>query len=160
MRIRGNYRNKICLFFLFQENVYREIIEILGNDENKSITIEDLDKMHLLERCIKETLRLYPIVPLITRSTTTDLKLSTMYAFFCFCGGRIRTSLITMTSGGNYLVKGGTVFLISPYCVHRKRELYENPTSWDPDHFLAENVDKRNVCSFIPFGDGPRGCLG
>lgn len=65
---------KICQF---QDQVHREIDEALACKSDEFITIEDLEKLHLLERCIKETLRMYPTNFLVGRNATSDIKLST-----------------------------------------------------------------------------------
>ncbi|KAJ8735686.1 hypothetical protein PYW07_007306 [Mythimna separata] len=62
-----------------QEKIFAEIKEIVG-DSKRSITIEDLSKMKYLERCIKESLRLYPPVHLISRKLKEDMKLSQKFA--------------------------------------------------------------------------------
>lgn len=44
--------------------------------------------------------------------------------------------------------------------VHMDPEFYPNPNVFDPERFTAEEVRKRNPTTFLPFGDGPRNCIG
>ena len=49
-----------------QARVHREVDEVLGDDD-RDVTFEDLGRLRYVEACFKETLRLYPSVPLIAR---------------------------------------------------------------------------------------------
>lgn len=44
--------------------------------------------------------------------------------------------------------------------VHRNPKFYENPHVWNPDNFTEEKEQSRHKFAFIPFGRGPRGCIG
>lgn len=57
-----------------QDKVYDEIYHVLG-DTDQLITIEDTTKLVYLEQCIRETLRLYPIGPLLLRQLQDDIKI-------------------------------------------------------------------------------------
>ena len=56
-----------------QERVHREIDEIVG-DSVRDLTFEDIGRLRYLEACLKETLRMYPSVPMIARQTVEDTK--------------------------------------------------------------------------------------
>lgn len=60
-----------------QEKVIQELDEIFG-DSDRPVNFQDTLEMKYLERCLMETLRLYPPVPLIARKLNTDLKLGTL----------------------------------------------------------------------------------
>ncbi|XP_018561986.1 cytochrome P450 4C1-like isoform X2 [Anoplophora glabripennis] len=119
-----------------QEDIYNEIIEVLG-DSGRPPTYSDLLKLSFMERCIKETLRLYPSIPMINRISGADIK----------------------THSG-YTIPKGTDINIYIYDIHRNADVWENPTKFDPDRFLPENIAKRHPFSFIPFSAGSRNCIG
>jgi hypothetical protein len=66
-----------------QERVVQELNEVFGNDD-RTPSLSDLNRLKYLEQCIKETLRLYPSVPLVFRTLTEDAKLGTAA---CICSG-------------------------------------------------------------------------
>lgn len=62
------------VFPMSQDKMYDEIYEIMG-DGDETITIEDTNKLVYIEQVIKETLRLFPPVPLLLRHLQDDVKL-------------------------------------------------------------------------------------
>jgi cytochrome P450 family 4 len=64
-----------------QEKVIQELDEIFG-DSDRPVTFQDTLEMKYLERCLMETLRLFPPVPIIARKINTDLKLGTSLGLF------------------------------------------------------------------------------
>ncbi|KAK4879444.1 hypothetical protein RN001_007590 [Aquatica leii] len=119
-----------------QEKVIDELKWIFGNDKNRHPTNDDLPNMKYLEMVIKETLRLYPVAPLISREVTEKFT----------CGG------ITFPKGIN--------INISIFNLHRNPEFYENPEEFNPERFTPENVMKRPSFAYIPFSGGMRNCIG
>ncbi|XP_072942435.1 cytochrome P450 4C1-like isoform X2 [Epargyreus clarus] len=118
-----------------QKKIAIDLREIFG-ETKRSTTMDDLNKMQYLERCIKESMRLYPPVPFISRVISETVQLS------------------------NYTVPAGTVCHIHIYDLHRRADLYENPLLFDPDRFLPENCKDRHNFAYIPFSAGPRNCIG
>lgn len=118
-----------------QELVVQELNEVFGNDD-RTPTLSDLRRLKYLEQCIKETLRLYPSVPMISRTLTEDAKL------------------------GKYTIPAGCGVLISPFATHRLPGIYPDPEKFDPDRFLVDRVESRHQFAFIPFSAGPRNCIG
>jgi cytochrome P450 len=57
-------------------------------------------------------------------------------------------------------IKAGTTVLISQYLIHRNPGVWEDPERFDPDRFLPDRVIKRSRFSYLPFGAGPRVCVG
>ncbi|XP_044765946.1 cytochrome P450 4c3-like [Coccinella septempunctata] len=119
-----------------QDKIYEELKSVFGDDD-RDPTASDLQELRYLERCIKETLRLYPSVPKISRKTEEDIILD----------------------GGLIIPKDSTL-LIMIYEMHRRADLYPNPEKFDPDRFLPENVLHKHPYAYIPFSAGPRNCIG
>ncbi|XP_068626931.1 cytochrome P450 4C1-like [Battus philenor] len=118
-----------------QDKIVAELKDIYG-DTKRATTIEDFNDMRYMDRCIKEVLRLYPPVPIISRQINEEIKLS------------------------NYTVPAGTLCHIHIYDLHRNESCFPNPTKFDPDRFLPENISGRHHYAYIPFSAGPRNCIG
>ncbi|GMT21514.1 hypothetical protein PFISCL1PPCAC_12811 [Pristionchus fissidentatus] len=119
-----------------QQRVYEEITSVFGEDEDIDCTSDEMAQLVYLDRCIKESLRLFPPVPFALRRLDEDLQM------------------------GPYLLPRGSTLCISPYLVHRNERIYPNPLVYDPDRFLPENVERRHPYDFVPFSAGPRNCIG
>lgn len=70
-----------CLYNLakypeIQQKLYKEITKVIGNDVDKSTTQKDLNELHYLDMVIKESLRLYPPIPLFGRDIQEDITIS------------------------------------------------------------------------------------
>lgn len=94
--------------------------------------------MKYLERCMMETLRMYPPVPVIARHMKQELKLAS----------------------GDYTIPTGATVVIATYKLHRLESIYPNPDKFDPDNFLPERQANRHFYAFVPFSAGPRSCVG
>ena len=97
---------------------------------------DDLDDFPYVRRALDETLRLYPPGWLLTRRS------------------------IAATGIGGYAVPARTDVLISPYLVQRHPAHWPDPDAFDPDRFLPERNAARNRFVYLPFGLGPRACIG
>jgi cytochrome P450 len=99
-------------------------------------TIEKLKACHALLGAVRETLRLYPVVPALLRAAARP---------FEFKG---------------YRVDEGDLVLFALAVPHYMPALYENPAAFDIDRFGPKQHRHRSAGSFAPFGLGPHGCLG
>ena len=97
---------------------------------------DDLASLPLTRRAIDETLRLYPPGWLLTRRS------------------------LAPDSIGGYFLPEATDVLISPYLVQRHPAHWPDPESFDPDRFLPETAAGRHRFAYLPFGLGPRACIG
>ena len=61
---------------------------------------------------------------------------------------------------GGYHVPAGAAVLISPFTLHRHPGFWEEPERFDPDRFTPERARGRHRYAYIPFGAGPRFCVG
>lgn len=60
----------------------------------------------------------------------------------------------------NIIFPKKTMLFIPVYAIHHDPEYYPEPEKFDPERFSVENVRNRHSCAFIPFGVGPRNCIG
>lgn len=131
-----------CLFELslnqdYQARLRNEIQEVLEKHED-GLTYEAITEMTYLDQVINETLRKYPPAPLINRQCKAEYKVP----------------------GTNQTWEANSGIMIPIHAIHHDPEIYPNPDVYDPERFLPEEVAKRHPCSFIPFGEGPRTCIG
>uniref|UniRef100_UPI003B5C9B81 cytochrome P450 4C1-like n=1 Tax=Leguminivora glycinivorella TaxID=1035111 RepID=UPI003B5C9B81 len=119
-----------------QNEAAAEIKAVLA-DSNRAITMEDISNLPYLDRCIKESLRMYPPVHFISRKLSEDVRLSNKYD-----------------------VPAGVGCHISIFDLHHREDLYPDPARFDPDRFLPEQCARRHPYAYIPFSAGPRNCIG
>lgn len=62
--------------------------------------------------------------------------------------------------GTDYVIEKGTQVWIPAYAIQHDHEYYPNPERFDPDRFTAAEVAKRDSALWMPFGAGPRNCVG
>jgi cytochrome P450 len=98
--------------------------------------VGDLPALRLTRAVLDETLRLYPPVWVFERQAK-----------------------VADVIGGFRLPKGGLV-AVSPYVLHRHPAHWGNPEGFDPTRFLPEHAVARHKFAYLPFGGGPRTCIG
>ncbi|XP_039755851.1 cytochrome P450 4C1-like [Pararge aegeria] len=116
-----------------QEKVVNECNDIFGST-NRPATMSDLSQMKYLECCIKESLRLYPPLPVITRKNQHTFKLA------------------------DYEIPAGTECAILIFDLHRRADQYVEPLEFRPERFQIEPT--WHPYAYIPFSAGPRRCIG
>ncbi|XP_067216469.1 cytochrome P450 4C1-like isoform X2 [Linepithema humile] len=118
-----------------QDRVRKEVSAVMLENNGK-LTMTAINNMPYLERCLKESLRLYPSLPNIMRVASEDLKIQ------------------------SYIVPSGTILHIPIKFIHRNSDFWPNPDVFDPDRFLPENIQNRHSFSYLPFSAGARNCIG
>ncbi|MEM1388106.1 MAG: cytochrome P450 [Pseudomonadota bacterium] len=122
----------LYLLALYPEAQARVAAEAAGFDGEFS----SLARLRFTRDVFRETLRLYPPVPMMVRETTRQ--------------ERFR----------DRAVPRGAQVVISPWHLHRQNRLWERPDAFDPDRFQTENGQARLRDAFIPFSSGKRVCTG
>lgn len=119
-----------------QQNVLEEVARIVGDDLSVDPTYNQLAEMKYLERCIKETLRIYPSVPIYGRNLDEDLNLD----------GKI--------------VPAGCNVNLMIYNLNMDPKYFKDPEKFDPERFNENNERTENPFVYVPFSAGPRNCVG
>ncbi|KAF5304258.1 hypothetical protein FQA39_LY09785 [Lamprigera yunnana] len=107
-------------------------------DKNGEITYEAIQDMKYLHMVISETLRKYPTTLLINRECTENYFIP-------------QTGLV---------IEKGTPVVISQLALHYDPKYFPNPQNFDPERFSDENKQTIPAGAYLPFGDGPRNCIG
>ncbi|NP_001165651.1 cytochrome P450, family 4, subfamily V, polypeptide 4 [Xenopus laevis] len=118
-----------------QRQVHKELDEVFGKSD-RPVTMDDLKKLRYLEAVIKESLRIFPPVPMFGRTVTEDC-----------------------TVRGFKVPKGVNIIVIT-YSLHRDPEYFPEPEEFRPERFFPENASGRNPYAYIPFSAGLRNCIG
>ncbi|KAJ9594886.1 hypothetical protein L9F63_013811 [Diploptera punctata] len=123
------------------QNQMREEITTVLNKFNNDIDYNALQEMTYLDMVVSETLRKYPVVPFVDRVASKDY-------------------IITSSDEKNLLLAAGTSVYISVLGIHNDPEYYTEPNVFDPLRFTEENKNQRPHYAYLPFGEGPRTCIG
>jgi cytochrome P450 len=99
-------------------------------------TVQDLPNLTYTYKIFKESLRKYPPAFIFGRQALVDY------------------------SANGYVIPKGSVILISPYVLQHDASLYEDPETFNPDRWTFEFETRLHRHAFIPFGGGPRVCIG
>lgn len=116
----------------------REKIKQTLDANNEKLEYDTLKDMKYLDMVINETFRLHPPVPVLNRVCTQKYT--------------IEDSNITLNVGEK--------LMIPIYALHHDSKYYSDPEIFDPERFNEENISSRPHGTFLPFGDGPRICIG
>ncbi len=118
----------------YTEKLAADVIAVLGD---RPPTFADLPKLAAVERAVKETLRLYPpAVAVFARRAVQDVEI------------------------GGWVVPKGSVVRLMTYITHHDPRWFLEPERFDPDRFLPERAANLPQCAYVPFGAGPRVCIG
>ncbi len=100
------------------------------------VTIEHAKRMPFIRTVFKETMRLYPPITFLPRVALRDTVL------------------------GTRKVRRGTMLMVAPWTIHRHTSHWKDPELFDPDRFSPEREHEIAPGTFLPFGVGPRVCVG
>ena len=127
-------------FYLLSQRpriVERLHAELDGVLEGKAPTADDLTRLPYTRQVVEESMRLFPAAPGLSN----------------------RQAIAADELGGQRIPKGAQV-LVLPFVLHRHRKLWDEPETVDPERFSAERSHGRPRFAYLPFGAGPRVCIG
>ncbi|XP_058979471.1 cytochrome P450 4e2-like [Musca domestica] len=121
-----------------QKKVYEEQQLIIGDDLKRDATFQELSEMKYLDMVLKETLRIYPSVPLVARAVKEDIEIN------------------------NKFIPKGTTLLLFLMSLGYNEDNFPDPYRFDPERFsgLREDQSTYNPFECVPFSAGPRNCVG
>ncbi len=127
-----------ALYFL-AKNPYSMslLVEEIDNElGNENLDFESIQKLKYLDLVIQETLRMAPPIWILTRKAIHEDHVL------------------------GYRIPAGTLITISPYLIHRHNQYWNQPSVFYPERFIQDPSKRRPKCAYIPFGFGPRACIG
>jgi cytochrome P450 len=127
-----------AIFFLSQHPMHLERMRTEIDDvlQGRTPQAGDLKDLEYTKRVIQEVGRLRPSIWWFARAAIADDHIA------------------------GQKIKAGTMVFISQYLLHTLPSIWEDPERFDPDRFLPENVAQRSRFAYLPFGAGPRVCIG
>ncbi|MFZ3557774.1 cytochrome P450 [Streptomyces sp. BH055] len=117
-----------------QKRTHEEIDSVLA--DGRPPQAADLGRMPFTERVVKEAMRLYPAAAATGRQAVADTEID------------------------GVLIPAGSDVTVSAYVTHRDPAYWPEPMRFDPDRFLPEAEQGRHRYAWMPFGGGPRACIG
>jgi cytochrome P450 len=117
----------------WEARMLQEIEQVVGSGPVSSAHVEHLVTV---QQVLNESLRLFPTVPLIIRDIVDDVEFD------------------------GVSIPAGTIGIIPIYAIHRHRRYWEDPDRFDPGRFSPDSRSKPTRFQFMPFGAGPRICIG
>ncbi|XP_029291497.1 cytochrome P450 3A40-like [Cottoperca gobio] len=117
-----------------QKTLQKEIDETFPEKDRPSY--EAVMQMEYLDMVINETMRLYPIANRLERVSKSSVDIN------------------------GVTIPKGTVVMVPIYTLHRDPALWSEPDAFKPERFSKKNKDNIDPYAFLPFGAGPRNCIG
>jgi cytochrome P450 len=116
-----------------QQRVFDEVTDVAGSG---AIVAAHVDRLSFCRQVISEAMRLFPPAPGIGRQPNAPIRLAGMQ------------------------ISPRTRIHIPVFALHRNLRLWDNPNAFDPDRFAPDTAKARSRYAFLPFGGGPRVCIG
>jgi cytochrome P450 len=123
----------LCQHAESYQRVQQEVDSVL---QGRTPTYADLARLPYCLQVFKEAMRLYPPAYATSRRALRDVEID------------------------GYRVPKGRVVLLAPYTLHRREEYFPDPERFDPERFIPEREKQLPRYAFVPFGAGPRICIG
>ncbi|XP_039753921.1 uncharacterized protein LOC120629162 [Pararge aegeria] len=126
-----------------QDRLYKEIKEY-DEKHNGRLNFTSIQNMTYMDMVVSEVLRLWPPVMVFDRVCVKDYNM-----------GRPNNKATK-----DYIIRKGELVSIPSWCFHHDPEFFPNPQKFEPERFSDENKHLINAMAYMPFGLGPRNCIG
>ncbi|XP_067006625.2 cytochrome P450 6j1 [Anabrus simplex] len=117
----------------------RDDIQSALAEGDGTVSYEALQRMVYLDQVLSETLRKYPVLPFLDRRSLKPYRLP---------------------GDENIILEKDQTIIIPVLGLHWDPEFFPKPEQFNPEHFSEENKRIRPHYSYLPFGEGPRNCIG
>ncbi|CAK1542418.1 unnamed protein product [Leptosia nina] len=121
----------------YQERLYKELLEAKEASNGDEIDSQKLSELSYLNAVLKETERKYPILGWLDRIAAEDYKVD-----------------------DKLTIKAGTPIYVNAVGMHFDPQYFPDPEIFDPERFMPENEKMITPFTYMPFGEGPRNCIG
>lgn len=120
-----------------QERAQKEIDRVLAKYNNK-LSYDAIKEMTYLEWCLKEGMRMFPSLGFLIRECARNYTIEEL----------------------NLTINKGVRVVIPLQAIQNDPNYFENPSEFRPERFSPENFNSSNKYTYMPFGEGPRACIG
>ncbi|XP_062552199.1 cytochrome P450 9e2-like [Armigeres subalbatus] len=131
---------ELAINYDIQQKLYEEIVTTNKELNGKPLSYDTLQKMKYMDMVVSESLRMWPI-PAFDRKCSRDY-------------------VVDDGNGLKFTIDKGTCIWVPVYGIHHDPKYYPNPERFDPERFSEENKTNIDMTMYMPFGSGPRNCIG
>jgi cytochrome P450 family 6 len=107
-------------------------------EKHGGINFESIKEMEYLDMCVKEILRKYPVLPFLERKANINYNIP-------------ETDVV---------IDKDTPVFVPTLALQHDPQYFPNPEVFDPERFSKANIDQVETFAYLPFGEGPRNCIG
>ncbi|XP_062556519.1 probable cytochrome P450 9f2 [Armigeres subalbatus] len=124
-----------------QQKLYEEILQTEQELGGKPLSYDALQKMKYMDMVVSESLRIWPLAPAADRLCTQDY-------------------IVDDGQGLKFTIDKGACVWFPTAGLHHDPQYFPNPEKFDPERFNDENKKEIDPGTYLPFGIGPRNCIG
>ncbi|XP_073811653.1 cytochrome P450 6g1-like [Musca autumnalis] len=128
-----------------QEKLRKEIAHAFREAKGAQLSYEAFNAMEYLDMVVSETLRMYPVIPILERKYGKAEGPTNPYSLMPYC---------------DYAIPEGMPVYISVYGLHYDSKYWPDPTKFQPGRFSSENKLLINPMVYLPIVNGPHNCMG
>lgn len=124
-----------------QEKLLEEIRQVIDSLSGEELTYEKLKGMPYMDAIVSEVMRRWTSAAFLDRVCNKDISYD-------------------LDNGQKLDIKQGDAIWIPVSGIHNDPKFYAHPNDFYPEHFDEEHKDRTQQCTYMPFGIGPRNCIG